>query len=158
MSESNLTARDESTLSQRLNQKPLNTEKLEDTPSKVDIIKKIINLISQGREGNQLMSELGQHFRSSDNAELVKLTAEVVAKYSNKETFLRNDIEKIANEIANSETKQVNNDLKGSVGHQNPESILASPRQESDQANSNGTKNHVDRLEQQRTPDALMGR
>lgn len=122
--------------------------KTEELPSKVEILIKIINLIVQGREGDQLRSELAKLFPLSTPAELTNLTAEVVAKYpADSLTKLNpNAIEKIAKEIANPETKQVN--IVG--GHQNPESPQASPRQESAPANPNGVNNHAGKLEKER--------
>lgn len=129
--------------------------KTEELPSKVEILMKIINLIVQGREGDQLKSELAKLFPLSTPAELTNLTAEVVAKYP-ADTLTKlnpNAIEKIAKEIANPETKQVN-----TGGHQNPESAQVSPIQGSPQASPgkeapitpNGVKNHTDRLEKAR--------
>ena len=113
--------------------------KTEELPSKVEILMKIINLIVQGREGDQLKSELAKLFPLSTPAELTNLTTEVVAKYpADALTKLNpNAIEKIAKEIANPETKQVN-----IGGHQNPESAQASPIQGSPQA----TKTHVEKV------------
>ena len=116
---------------------------------------KIINLIVQGREGDQLKSELAKLFPLSTPAELTNLTAEVVAKYpADALTKINpNAIEKIAKEIANPEIKQVN-----TGGHQNPESAQVSPIQGSPQASPrqeapitpNGVKNHTDRVEKAR--------
>ncbi len=130
--------------------------KTEELPSKVEILMKIINLIVQGREGDQLKSELAKLFPLSTPAELTNLTAEVVAKYP-ADTLTKlnpNAIEKIAKEIANPETKKDN--IVG--GHQNPESAQVSPIQGSPQASPrqeapttpNGLKNHTDRVEQAR--------
>ena len=132
--------------------------KTEELPSKVEILMKIIILIVQGREGDQLKSELAKLFPLSTPAELTNLTAEVVAKYP-ADTLTKlnpNAIEKIAKEIANPETKQVN-----IGGHQNPESAQVSPIQGSPQANPSqeapitpsGVKTYTNRVEQARLLD-----